>query len=574
MRRLSTVIAFAMGLSACATDGFRGDYVGLLEKKSGSGHEVSTFYGTYLAARHAVSNRDNKAAAAYYRQVLQSDPENQLVLERAFLLGVTSGNLYDAKPLAEKIVAVRPSNRIARMALAIEDIRRGNHADARSHMNQTAKGLYNGLAIDLITAWSFAGEGNFEEAEQAMEKSSGITLDPVVKSLHLGLIYQVERNPEKAEEHFLRSVEASGNTNPRVTDAYGRFLERQGRWGEAIELYNELLVMVPQHPVIEASITRAKKKKRPEMLVSNVAEGTAEAVYSVASMLTLEHTIDLAVIYLQMGRHLRADFHQADMLVGELFQQRGQLEDAVLAFAEIPKTNALGPGAGVLIAMNFDRLGRPDDAVRVLNNLIRKNPENLNLLIALGELLRSHESYPEAIAVFDQAFKVLGDGQQNWFLYYARGAALERAGRWPESENDLLRALDLAPEQPLVLNYLGYSWVERGYRVDDALALVEKAVNLAPDNGFIVDSLGWAHFRLGNIERAVQYLERAVELEPVDPMLHDHLGDAYWASGRDIEAEFEWRHALDLNPSKEDVATIEKKLNDRVQNTVSNGTEQ
>jgi Flp pilus assembly protein TadD len=182
-------------------------------------------------------------------------------------------------------------------------------------------------------------------------------------------------------------------------------------------------------------------------------------------------------------------------------------------------------------------------------------------LIELGDILRGRNRFPDAVAAYDGAIARLEPAEgRYWSLFYSRGIALERSGQWPRAEGDFLRALELQSDQPLVLNYLGYSWLEKREHLDRALKMIERAVELRPNDGYIVDSLGWAHFQLGDYPQSIQYLERAIELLPEDPTINDHLGDAYWRSGRLAEARYQWQRALQFQPEADEVKTIDAKL--------------
>jgi Flp pilus assembly protein TadD len=214
------------------------------------------------------------------------------------------------------------------------------------------------------------------------------------------------------------------------------------------------------------------------------------------------------------------------------------------------------------IAANLEMLDRTDEAINQLREMSVEAPTRAGAEMQLGDLLRAKKRFNEAVDAYDEAIRRLrvSGMPERWSLYYSRGIALERSGQWKQSETDLLHALELKPDQPLVLNYLGYSWIDKGENLERGLKMIEKAVELRPEDGYIVDSLGWAHFRLGDYSSAVQYLEKAIELVPEDPTINDHLGDAYWQSGRSSEARFQWRRALQFGPDTDEIKTIEAKL--------------
>ncbi len=226
-----------------------------------------------------------------------------------------------------------------------------------------------------------------------------------------------------------------------------------------------------------------------------------------------------------------------------------------------PASGPLALSAGLVRATALEDEDRFDDAVALLEDMATREPTRPDALVALGDVLRGRERFAEAEQAYTRAIDRLPKIEsRHWRLFYARGIAYERTKRWPQAEADLKRALELEPDQPFVLNYLGYSWVDQGLHLDEAKAMLNRAVELRPDDGFIVDSLGWAYFRLGEHDKAVTYLERAVELQPGDPVLNDHLGDAYWRVGRTREAKFQWQRALTFEPDADAVPLIKDKL--------------
>jgi Flp pilus assembly protein TadD len=212
-------------------------------------------------------------------------------------------------------------------------------------------------------------------------------------------------------------------------------------------------------------------------------------------------------------------------------------------------------------ALNLTQLERVDEAQKLLDELAREYPKEIQPLDALGNIMRGSKRFPEAVDYYSRAIALIDKPEaKHWTYFYSRGTSYERVKKWPLAEVDLQKALQLSPDQAMVLNYLGYSWIDQNKNLKQGLALIEKAVRQKPDDGYIVDSLGWAHYRMGNFKEAVKHLERAVELRPEDPVLNDHLGDAYWRVHREREARFQWDQALTLKPEPEDAEKIRKKL--------------
>lgn len=551
-------------LYACATDT---QYRPSSTRHSGDSklEVVETHYGNYLAARQAIVDKDQGAAAAFYDRTLREDPDNQIIRERAFLLELASGHFEDALVHAEILVRSRPTNRLARMALATNDIRQKGYAQARAQMDQSAMGLYNALAVDLLRAWTYAGERDLESAERTLTGLRAFGSGDVLAAFHLALIYDYSGEAEKAEQKYLDALELNGRTGTRIVEAYGNFLERQKRPTEAIALYDEYLQLQTSNPEVSAARERALKGRAPRALIGSINSGAAEAYLSVAGFLDTDRTASLTISYLRLSLALDDDLHIANLILGELHRQRQHWESAIEFYAKIPLSDPLGPQAVIQKAAALQQLGRDEEAIQTIEKLVKRQPQNFLARVSLADSYRTIGEFVPAVENYTKALELPGADKDaaNWFVYYSRGMSYYELGQIEHAEVDFLRALEITPDQPLVLNSLGYSWVVRNYRVSDALALLEKAADLSAGNGYIIDSLGWAHYQLGNYELAVEYLELAVELAPEDAELHDHLGDAYWQAGRYLEAGFEWHHALKLGPSPERVATIEEKLERR-----------
>jgi tetratricopeptide (TPR) repeat protein len=551
-----------LALGSCGTTG-PDDYASLLGEPQTSYARIGTLYGNYLAAQEAARLKDSQAAANYYARALKVDPDNHLLQERAFLFDVSSGNKTSARHLAERMVEERPNNRLAQLVLTVVEVERGRMARARQHLDASPRGLYNGFAIDLIRAWTWAAQKDFDKVETVLAGLNAFGREDIFRAYHLALLYDLYGDAELADQNYKVAVTASSTAAIRIVDAYGRFLERDRRSQEAIALYEEFLLNIPGNALVERSIARARLgEEKPGRLIKSASEGVAEAIYGVAGLLASDRSINLPVLYLQISLWANPDFHEARLLMGELFWQSEQYERSARIMAAVPLDHPFAPEASVQIALSLERMGRPEDAEKLLKRAIANHPADPAAVIALGDILRSNEKYERAVSAYDKAFELMGEENVSWFLYYSRGASLEQAGFWSEAEKDLQAALKLAPDQPIILNHLGYSWVDRGLHLKEGLDLVRKAVDLSPGNGYIVDSLGWAHFRLGDYETAIRYLERALELEPEDPTLQDHLGDAYWMTGRKREARFQWQHALDRNPSESEARKVRTKLVD------------
>jgi tetratricopeptide (TPR) repeat protein len=343
--------------------------------------------------------------------------------------------------------------------------------------------------------------------------------------------------------------------------AYGRFLERHNRPQEAKKLYDDFVAKSNGSDSLSAAFRRLKSGKKPERLVNNVDEGMAEVFFNLSGTLAQGRSTDLALIYGRFALRLRPDFPLAQVLLGGLLESLDRKQEALALYDEVNPSSPLFWAARLRKAETLDELKRTDEAIAQLRMMAKERADEYEPLTRLGDMLRAKKQYAEAASSYSQAVKRIGRlDKSHWSLLYARGIAYERSKQWPKAEADFLHALKLSPEQPFVLNYLGYSWVDQGMHLDRAKEMIERAVQLRPNDGYIVDSLGWVLYRLHDYEGAARRLERAVLLRPDDPTINDHLGDAYWRVGRYLEARFQWRRALSLDPEKKDIPAIEKKL--------------
>ena len=310
------------------------------------------------------------------------------------------------------------------------------------------------------------------------------------------------------------------------------------------------------------SVVGSKSGEVPRAFVLSAEDGLAEAFFDLASVVNRPETVDLALFYGRCALALRPQLEVAQLLLSDILAGDDKTRDSLAALQQIPAGSRYFWSSQLRISANLDSLGRSDEAIAMLQRMAAQEPNRATAEMQLGDLLREKKRFVEAADAYSEAIRRLRAAAtpERWSLFYSRGIALERAGQWQKAESDLLHALKLKPDQPLVLNYLGYSWIDRGAHLRRGLQMIEKAVDLRPEDGYIVDSLGWAHYRLGDYRTAVQYLEKAVELVPNDPTINDHLGDAYWQSGRLIEARYQWRRALQFGPEKDDVKPIEGKL--------------
>jgi tetratricopeptide (TPR) repeat protein len=517
-------------------------------------------FGAFLVGRHAQEQRDYADAAASFVQALRADPDSPELLSRTFLMHAYEGRFAEARPLAAKAMRLDPTDGVANLVLLIDRVKAGDRPGALARAQALpTDGLYR-YAGPLAIAWMRIASGDLPGATTALQGLDKFDNLAPLKYFQLAMISDFAREPKQAEEYFRKTVDESGQINWRVTEAMANSYSRHGRPDEAATIYRRFVKENAGSELAESVLIGNSAKPQPS--IGNFKDGLAEAFFDLASIVNRPETVDLALFYDRCALALRPQQAVAQLLLSDILAGNGKSQESLVVLRQIPPSSRYFWSAQLRVAADLDTIGRGDEAITMLQHMAASDRRRATAEMQLGDLLREKKRYVEAAEAYSDAMRRLQAGlmPERWSLYYSRGISFERSGQWPKAEADLLQALKLKPDQPLVLNYLGYSWIDRGSHLHRGLQMIEKAVDLRPEDGYIVDSLGWAHYRLGDYRSAVEYLEKAVELVPGDPTINDHLGDAYWQTGRLIEARYQWRRALQFGPDKEDVKPIEAKL--------------
>ena len=523
-------------------------------------NDATSLSGNYLAGRSAGKERDNEIAADYLSKALIEDPDNPVLIEKLFLLEVSSGNLPAAEELATKVLSFNSQHRMARIVLGLRDFRSRHYADARKNFAEASYTPVGELTSALLSAWAYAGESNLKEALATLDKLDSNDSFANFKSYHSALIADYLSSSVRAEASYKKAYAQAG-TSLRVVQSYGNFLERHNRRDEAIKIYQAFLDGGEDNALVGLALKRAKEAKTPLAFIATPGAGAGEALFSLASAMTDDQSIDVALLYAQLALSFNGDRPVLLTLLGDIYVDTKQYQNAINTYEQTPLASPLRINADTEIAVNLQRLDRTKEAQERLKGIIAHDPKNYDALVTLGNIYRSNEEFASASDTYSTALALLTQiDKDHWRIFYYRGIAFERQKMWDKAEADFRKALSLSPDEPLILNYLGYSMIEKKINLTEALGMVKKAVELKPNDGYIVDSLGWAYFQLGDFEEAATHIERAVELNPADPIIGEHLGDAYWRVGRTLEAKFQWQHAKDNGPEPDDLKRIEDKL--------------
>jgi tetratricopeptide (TPR) repeat protein len=558
IRGLSVLVLSAACLAAAPAWAANSDPTEVLEP-------ADSLEGNFLAAYIAGAARDTAAATTFFREAVKADPRNLELLERAFIAFLADGAMAEAFQAAEKLVARDKSNGLAQFALGVRALKGRQYKTARSHLGNGGRGRQADVTATLLTAWAHAGAGDGKEALATVDRLKSERAFNQFREYHAALIADLVGNRREADARFKAAYE-NGKTTLQVADAYGRYLSRRDKKDEAIAVYGEFDATLPRHPLIRAALDDLKAGKILAPTVASAQDGAAEVLYGLGVIGSSQGDDLTAIVYLRLGLHLDPDHPLALVSLADSYERLKQFDRANEIFARIPKASPIRTSADIAIGSNLEQLNRGDEAVAHLEALLKARPDDIEVIMALGNVLRSRKRFAEAAEIYTKAVERIGTPDRgHWILFFYRGTSYERAKQWDKAEADLKKALELVPEtQPAgraqVMNYLAYSWVDAGQNIEDAFKMLQKAVELSPRDGMIIDSLGWAYYRLGRYDDAVRELEKAVELKAGDAVINDHLGDAYWKVGRKLEARFQWTHAKDSNPEHEDLVKILKKI--------------
>jgi len=510
--------------------------------------------GSYLAARVAGMNADFAKAAEYYTRAVVRDPSNPELLENLVISQIGRGTVKDAVPVARKLMSTGAKSQIADMLMMAYTVL----TQPEKEPAFTGAGeLLNGL----IGAWHQVEQGRMSDALSAFDAVIEVRGLKEFGLYHKALALALVGDMEGADSILSGAANGPLQATRRGVLAHTEVLSQLDRNDAALELLNKTFNGSDEPQIVNMRQALIAGKTLEYDIVQNATHGAAEVFFTLAAALRGDANDNLTLIYARLATYLRPEHIDAILLTAGMLEALDQNELAIKAYDQVPVDDASFYVAEEGRADALIALGKIDTAIEVLQALTKSHPEIRDVHVALGDALRREGRYGDAIVAYDRAVELVKTPTaSDWVLYYARGITFEREKQWPRAEADFRKALELRPNQPLVLNYLGYSFVEMGENLDEALDMIERAVAGRPNDGFIADSLGWVLYRLGRYDEAVQPMERAVELTPLDPVINDHLGDVYWAVGRLREAEFQWRRAISFEPEDKDLTRIRRKL--------------
>jgi tetratricopeptide (TPR) repeat protein len=518
--------------------------------------EAHSPYGLFVAGEAALNDDSDQAAANYFAAAQRQDMQPQ-TSEKAFLAAVAAGDIDRAASFS---AALDDSSgglqRLSQLVRAVSALAAGRNKDAYLAMAVEPKGFAYVGGYQLVKPWVDLAGGDTKHAV-ILPDTEGQRLNRLAAVLSRSLIDERLRRYEEAEAGY-KVLVANPQLGMFYVLPYGAFLERRGRGKDAEALYRKFSPRAPTDRGLQDAMARVIAH-RPAPPMPTLKEGAGDALISAAELALVEKALDEGDLYLQMGLKLDPTNDAAWLLLGDLRAAAGRNVEARAYYAKIPPTSASAIEARERIINTYENVGDNDTALSLARDLVKVAPDQRDAQLVLADALRDNKQYRESAKVLTGVIDADPAGA-GWSLYFLRGTALSEAGDAAGAEQDLLKALSLQPDQPDVLNFLGYTWVEKDERLQQAMTMLQKAANAEPESGEIADSLGWAYYHMGDYHSAVLNLERAVTFNAVSPEINDHLGDAYWRVGRRAEAQYQWRRVLALQPDAALKASAEKKL--------------
>lgn len=505
--------------------------------------------GSYLLYLQARQDQDFDTAVRYLNEALNADPGNRGLQSEMFALLTVEGRIDDAYPYALAELKAAPDSLLASLVIIAYHVSKNDFAAAQKQIDAFPAKEENAFLYPLLEVWIQAGLDDRKKALKALEKLNQEGLESLYY-FHSALLYDLWNDEEKAEKNYEALLSEPGGLSLRAAQAYGNFLLRQGetkKFNALVEAYRK---GAKSYPLLDETFFTAgavqANKKVPKSIATPKA-GLAEAFFDISGSLADKGSPEISLFFIRFGLVLDPSLSLARVLLGEIYEKQERYDEALKLYAEEKENSETYYASQIRMGIIYARQGDLPRAEKQLRKMAAKRPELAFPWVELGDIFITEQKFPQAIQAFSEAInRIPVPNRAHWVLFYSRGAAYERNKQWELAEQDLLQALVLSPDQPLTLNYLGYSWIERGKNISKAKEMLERAALLSPREGFIVDSLGWAYYLLKDYPKSVIVLENAVALDPGSAVINDHLGDAYWRVGRKREARFQWAKALGL----------------------------
>ena len=528
--------------------------------------------GNYLAGESAFNNKDNKTAIYYFKNAIdlnKLDTEfGQNITKKLCVLYLLEGEIDKCILIGKKIEKNLTSDSIENtnilMALIVGDIKRKKFNSALNRLKKINKSSFERFSVPIIEAWIIAGEErNLNKAKQKLDelKKDYAVNTYSLRNLNLALIYDFFNKNDKALIYYQKSINDFTKPSYRLVEILSNAYERNGDFEKAKDIYTKFLSNHQDNLLVEKSLKRIEKKAVPNKLIANTNDAIAELFSTISSTFSSDFTNNFAIIYSHFSLYLKKDFEVAQLYLAELLEEKKRYVEANNLYEKIKPSSNFYWHSKLKKARNLELLGDSEKSIPILKEMSNEKQERHDSLKLLGDIYRNYNKYKEAIKFYNEAVsRIQKISSEHWELLYSRGMAYERNNQWIKAEKDFLKILELVPNQPDVLNYLAYSWIEQDSNLEQAKKFILKAASIKPRDPYIVDSLGWAYYNLKEYDKAIKELEKAIDLKPTDPIINDHLGDAYLKVDRKLEALYQWKKAIQFKPENDLEKKIEKKI--------------
>lgn len=516
--------------------------------------------GPYLAGNRAILDGEFDIAGPYFVEAMAADSGSLFLKQTALISFVSAGDFDVAASIAKVIPANDDANIFADLVSMVALANKGDFSAALTRLPENDDQI-SAILWGLLDAWGKIGAGDADAGLNAFDAMISSDTVALFGQYHKGIAQAYLGNFAAAAD-ILNGTDGPLHLNRDSIVAHVQILSELDLAEDALQVLDDAFERGfndEQLVALRAEVAGGAKIhfERPDA----PTYGMAEAFLTMADALSRNEPSRTALFYARLAQELRPGYVDAAMTVAEILEQEGQYMLANEAYALVPKGSVSYIDAETGRADVIRKSGDLEQATEILMALADMFPNDVITLNSLGDIYRTNKNFAEAATAYTRAIDSLDTPDvRHWVLFYARGISHERLDNWPAAEDDFREALVLSPDQPFVLNYLGYSFIEMGINLEEAQTMIETAVYGMPNNGFITDSLAWVLYRLGKFEEAVPHMERAVELLPVDPIINDHLGDVLWKVDRKLEAEFQWHRSLSFGPEDEDAVRIKRKL--------------
>jgi tetratricopeptide (TPR) repeat protein len=514
--------------------------------------KVQSFAGAFLAARTADVDHDYPTAITLYRKALEFDPANLEIRERLMIALFLDGQFEEGLAEAEALKDDEAVERITTIVRGLDAIRDGRFGEAKEMLAYSGPNDLDKLTHTLISAWADVGAGEEGKALKTVRDMTGPDWFKVFTDYQLGTMALVSGDTNAARTHLTaaitneEAVATAPDTFMRAVMALARLEAAAGNKQKALDAISVGDGMISNYAPLKALRESLESGEKPSQQITDASQGAASVLFSIGAALNRQGAEDMVSLYLQVSHALDPESADTLILLGGIAEKLEKPEQAISYYEKVPANSPMRRISELQLGLALAGSEKVEEARQHLKALIAADPSDLRSYLAYGSVLSDAKDYKEMAANYDKAVEVIGPvpKQGDWTIFFQRGIAYERLKKWDQAEPNFKKALELNPEQPQVLNYLGYSWVDMNRNLEEGLDMIRRAVELRPDDGYIVDSLGWAYYRMGRFEDAVAELERAVQLRAGDATINDHLGDAYWRVGRTLEAVYQWNRAL------------------------------